>query len=120
MSCPPEPGFAAVLLAVAAKLAWRSEGRKDATGRELGSLFSSEGRPLHLVMVAGTSPGSCTWALVETPERPAMAFLLSEQTFASLQSSEPSADGSLLVQGAALRLRAGWDGVADLATSACG
>jgi hypothetical protein len=70
-------------------------------------------------MAAGPEPGSCVWAFVEGGERPAMAYALTAETFADLSGATPDADGAALVRGQALRLRAGWDGVAELSDAVC-
>lgn len=119
MGCGPDPNLRSLLLLVAAaKLGWRGSSRVVG-GREIGSLVDARGVEHHLVVAGGDRPGTCVWLLREGGERPAMAYAMTRETFEILQHATDAEDGGALVEGRVFWLRAGWDGVAELAGRDC-
>ncbi len=86
MSDPPSPGFPALLLLAALRLAWRQVVTRN--GIALGQLHDEQGAPVPLVMVAGSAPGAVEWAFVPggVPRLP--AYLLTADAAAVLASGK--------------------------------
>jgi hypothetical protein len=119
MGCGPDPGLRSLLLLLAAaKLGWLGAGRVVGD-RELGALVDGRGVEHHLVIAAGDQPGTCVWTLLEGGERPRMGYAMTRETFEALQTATEAEEGGAQVAGQLLWLRAGWDGVAELASRDC-
>jgi hypothetical protein len=108
---PPDPLIPDLLLAAAAKLGFRVLTR-DAAGNPLGVLSGPDGDRA-LVLAAGDGPGRCRWALLDGA-MPKMAYTLSQDTYNALREGKLSLDGALVYQGVQYRLRASFDGIAEL------
>jgi hypothetical protein len=105
MPTPPDPLVLDLLLTVAAKLGWRFTMRAP-DGVELGELFTPEGAPRPLLMVAGPARGSVAWAIVELAPRDLSPHLMTRATADILCGGALRDDGAVLYQGKAYRLRA--------------
>lgn len=82
MPTPPFPIIPAVLLAAAIRLGWRVVTRDPTSGVALGELVEG-GRARHLIVVAGSAPGTVEWALVDEVPRGFAAHLLTSATHAT-------------------------------------
>ena len=98
MPTPPDPHIPALLLAAAVRLGWRVV-THDPSGVELGELVE-DGRTRHLIVVAGSTPGTVEWALVGEVPRGFAAHLLTSATHAALRAGKPESLGALWISGA--------------------
>ena len=98
MPTPPDPHIPALLLAAAICLGWRVVTR-DPSGVELGELVEG-GRARHLIIVAGSAPGTVEWALVDEVPRGFAAHLLTSATHDALRTGTPGSLGALWISGA--------------------
>lgn len=72
---------------------------RDPSGVELGELVE-DGRARHLIIVAGSAPGTVAWALVDEVPRGFAAHLLTSATHAALRAGKPGSLGALWISGA--------------------
>lgn len=84
MPTPPDPLFPTLLLAVAARLGWRTV-RRDSSGLDLGELVDGD-RPKQLIVVAGPAPHTAEWALVDEVPGGFAAYLMPRATFDALRA----------------------------------
>lgn len=97
MPTPPDPHIPALLLTAAVRLGWRVVTR-DPSGVELGELVEG-GHTKHLIVVAGSAPGTVEWALVDEVPRGFAAHLLTSATHAALRAGKPGSLGALWISG---------------------
>src|SRR5262249_8609855 len=98
MPTPPDPRISSLLLAIAAGLGWRFVLR-DPSGLELGELVHGD-HSKHLIVVAGPTPGTAEWALVDEVPRGFAAYLMTRATFDTLCAGTHGPLRTLWISGA--------------------
>lgn len=109
MPDPPDPLIPLAVLTVAARLGFLTFAYA-ADGTAIGTFQDANGAPLFLVPVSGGTCGAAAWSLLPAPVPHGFAgHLVMRATYDVIHAGALAANGSLVYQGAAYRVRSLWN-----------